>query len=79
MGGQTAPLMWAHSPATPKHVLGPYYQAVSDLIVIGRKQGKCYFGKEPDVIIQPYTKEQFDWFMQTTDFWFVALASCSII
>lgn len=40
---QTAPLMWAHLPATSKCVLGPYYQAVSDLIVIGRKQGKCFF------------------------------------
>ena len=72
---QTAPLMWMHLPATPKKVVEPYYQAVSDLIILGREQGRCYFGKEPDIIIQPYTKEQVNWLLQTTEFWPIALAS----
>lgn len=65
---QTAPLMWVHLPASPKRVLNPYYRAVSDLIMIGRDHGKRYFGKEPDIIIQPYPKEQIDWLMQVTEF-----------
>lgn len=72
---QTAPLMWVHLLASPKRVLNPYYRAVSDLIMIGRDHGKRYFGKEPDIIIQPYPKEQVDWLMQATEFWPVALAS----
>nr|KAF6460616.1 hypothetical protein HJG59_011521 [Molossus molossus] len=72
---QTAPLMWIHLPATPKKVIEPYYQAVSNLIMMGRKQGKCYFGTEPDIIIQPYTVDQIRWLMQNTEFWPISLAS----
>ena len=72
---QTAPLMWTHLHSTPKQVIGTYYKAVSDLIIQGRKLGKQYFGKEPDIIIQPYTQEQINWLMQTTEFWPIALAS----
>lgn len=36
-----------------------------------------YFGKDPDTIIQPYTKEQVDWLMQTTETWPISLAAFS--
>lgn len=73
---QTTPLIWIHLPATPKRVNGHYYQDIFDLIILGREQKKPrYFSKEPNVIIQSYTKEQIDWLMQTTEFWLIALAS----
>lgn len=74
---QQAPLMWLHLPVSLKRVLLPYYQAVSDLIIQSRRLGKCYFGKEPDVIIQPFTKDQVDWLLQTTEAWPIAIASFS--
>uniref|UniRef100_A0A8I3W4Z0 Uncharacterized protein n=1 Tax=Callithrix jacchus TaxID=9483 RepID=A0A8I3W4Z0_CALJA len=74
---QTTPLMWVHLPNTPKRVLEPYYLMVANLIIQGQTIGKEYFGYEPSVIIQPYSKEQVQWLMQTTEAWPIALASFS--
>lgn len=74
---QTVSIMWIHLPTSPKRVLNPYYQFVSDIIMLGRTQAKVYFGKEPDYITQLYTKDQVDWLLQTTDDWYLLLAGFS--
>lgn len=45
--------------------------------MIGRETGRRYFGKEPDLIIQPYTKAEINWLFQTSDQWSLACASFS--
>jgi hypothetical protein len=47
-----SPLIWIHSRISPKHNILPYYEAVVQMIILGRKQALTYFGKEPD-IVQP--------------------------
>ena len=61
---QKAPLMWIHLRVSSRHNSLPYYEAVAQVIVLGRKQALTYFGKEPDVIIQPYSINQDDWLKQ---------------
>uniref|UniRef100_A0A8I3ZZR8 Uncharacterized protein n=1 Tax=Callithrix jacchus TaxID=9483 RepID=A0A8I3ZZR8_CALJA len=60
-----------------KGVLEPYYLMVASLIIQGRTMGKEYFGQEPSLIVQLYSKEQVQWLMQITEAWPVALASFS--
>lgn len=67
--------MWSHLPASPEKTIIPYYLLVAKLITIGRENGRRYFGKEPDIIIQPYTKTEINWLLQTTDQWLLACAS----
>lgn len=72
---QNNPIMWVHLPASPKKVLLPYYEAVADLILLGRDNSKKYFGIEPFTIIQPYSASQINWLMQNTETWPIACAS----
>ncbi|BBG56792.1 pol protein [Simian retrovirus 5] len=72
---QRDPIMWVHLSASPKKVLVPYYDAIADLIILGRNNSKKYFGIEPSTIIQPYSKSQVDWLLQNTETWPVTLAS----
>lgn len=53
---QRAPLMWIYLKISPNIL--PYYEAVAQMIVLGRKQVLTYFGKEPDIIVQPYSVDQ---------------------
>ena len=72
---QNNPIMWVHLPSSPKKVLLPYYDAIADLIILGRDNSKKYFGIEPSMIIQPYSKPQIHWLMQNTETWPIACAS----
>ena len=56
--------MWIHSRISPKHNNLQYYEAVAQMIIIGRKQTLTYFGKEPDIIVQPYNVSQETWLKQ---------------
>ena len=38
-----------------------------------------YFGKDPDIIIIPYTSDQVEWLLQFNDDWAMAYASFVII
>ena len=38
-----------------------------------------YFGKDPDIIIVPYTSDQVEWLLQSSDDWAIAYASFVII
>jgi hypothetical protein len=40
---QRAPLMWIHLRISPKCNILPYYEAVAQMIILGRKQALTYF------------------------------------
>ena len=69
---QRAPLMWIHSRISPKHNILPYYEAVAQMIILGRKQVLTYFGKEPGIIVQPYSVDQDTWLKQHSMDWLLA-------
>jgi hypothetical protein len=64
--------MWIHLCLSPKKVLTPYYEAVAVLIQSCRLESQIYFGKEPDEIFIPYSKQQLNWSLQNTDIWPIA-------
>ena len=42
------------------------------MIILGRKQALTYFGKEPDIIVQPYSVGQDIWLKQHSTDWLLA-------
>jgi hypothetical protein len=69
---QRAPLMWIHLRISPKCNILPYYEAVAQMIILGRKQALTYFGKEPDIIVQLYSVDQDSWLKQHSMDWLLA-------
>ena len=69
---QKSPLMWIHSRISPKCNILPYYEAVAQMIILGRKQALTYFGKEPDIIVKPYSVDQDTWLKQSSMDWLLA-------
>ena len=69
---QRAPSMWIHSRISPKCNILPYYEAVAQMIILGRKQVLTYFGKEPDIIVQPLNIDQDTWLKQPSRDWLLA-------
>ena len=49
---QKAPLMWIHLRISPKCNIPPYYEAVAQMVILGKKRALTYFGKEPDIVKQ---------------------------
>jgi hypothetical protein len=49
---QKSPLMWIPSRISPKRNILPYYEAVAQTVILGKKQALTYFGKEPDIVKQ---------------------------
>ena len=49
--------MWIHLSSSPNKVLTPYYETVPVLIQNCRIEAWKYFGKEPDEIFIPYSKQ----------------------
>jgi hypothetical protein len=69
---QKAPIMWIHLRISPKRNILPYYESVAQMIILGRKQALTYFGKEPDIIVQPYSADQDTWLKQHSKDWLLA-------
>ena len=69
------PLLWVYLPSSPSKVLATYYSLSAALIVKGRKMSRQYFGKDPDIIIVPYTSDQVEWLLHSNDDWAIACAS----
>jgi hypothetical protein len=69
---QKSPLVWIHLRISPKHNILPYYETVAQMIIIGRKKALIYFGKEPDIIVQPYSISQDTWLQQHSTDWLLA-------
>ncbi|XP_012865420.1 PREDICTED: LOW QUALITY PROTEIN: endogenous retrovirus group K member 9 Pol protein-like [Dipodomys ordii] len=66
---QTMPLLWVHASASPPKVPPSYPLLVSQLIFSGLKTSVRYFGRDPDIIITPYSKEQINWLQQRQSEW----------
>jgi hypothetical protein len=49
---QKSPLMWIHLRICPKRNTLPYYEAVAQTVILGKKQALTYFGKEPNIVKQ---------------------------
>jgi hypothetical protein len=45
---------------------------VAQIIITGRRQALTYFGKEPDIIVQPYSVSQDTWLKQHSTDWLLA-------
>jgi hypothetical protein len=58
---QRSSLMLIHLRISPKHNILSYYEAVAQMIILGRKQALSYFGKAPDIIVQFYSVDQDSW------------------
>ena len=69
---QKSPLMWIHLRISPKRNILPYYEAVAQTVILGKKQALTYFGKEPDIIVQPYSVGQDTWLKQHSTDWLLA-------
>nr|WOC29362.1 pol protein [Desmodus rotundus endogenous retrovirus] len=69
------PLLWVHLPASPSRVLLTYPSLLATLIIKGRSTSRQLFGKDPDSIITPYSHDQTNWLLQTSDEWAIALSS----
>jgi hypothetical protein len=63
---QKSSLIWIHLRISPKRNILPYYEAVAQMIILVRKQALTYFGKEPDIIVQPYSVGQDTWLKKNT-------------
>ena len=64
--------MWVHLRVSPKHNVLPYYEVVTQIVVLGKKQALTYFGKEPYIIIQPFNLDQDTWQKQLSTDWLLA-------
>ena len=69
------PLMWVHLPATLPKILPTYPSLVCQAIFLGLKTAIRYFGRDPEIIISPYSQEQLAWLQQRDDDWTVLLSS----
>ena len=68
---QKGPLCWVYLHHSPAKVLPWYPESVAQLILKGIKVGLGAFGKQPDVIITPYTPKQIEVLASTNWFQFV--------
>jgi hypothetical protein len=66
---QKSPLIWIHSRISPKHNILPYYEAVAQMIILGKKEALTYSSKELDIIVQPYSVRQDTWLKQHSTDW----------
>lgn len=57
---------------SPK-VITPYDIFCTQLIIKGRHRSKKLFSKDPDYIVVPYTKVQFDLLLQEKEDWPISL------
>ena len=64
--------MWIHLRVSSRRNILPYFEAVAQVIMLGRKQALTYFGKEPDIIIQPFNVDLVAWLKQHTTDWLLA-------
>ena len=54
-------LFWIHLPATPFKVFPTFPLLVCQVIFLGLKMATRHFGRDPDVIISPYSSEHLAW------------------
>ena len=72
---QKGPLCWVYLHHSPAKVLPWYPESVAQLILKGIKVGLGAFGKQPDVIIMPYTPKQIEVLASTNNDWTILCIS----
>ena len=73
-GKKGQPLFWVHLPTSSSKVISVYSSQTTSLIIKARSLSRQYFGKDPDIIIVPYTQEQTQFLLQTSDDWGIAMS-----
>lgn len=72
---QNGPLLWIHPNASPAKVIDWYPDAVAQLALCALKAALTHFGKEPKVLIVPYTAIQVQTLAATSNTWAVLVTS----
>ena len=74
---QDGPLLWIHPNASPARVIDWYPNAVARLALRGLKAAVTHFGRDPKLLIVPYTATQVQVLAATSDDWAVLVTSFS--
>ena len=74
---QDGPLLWIHPNASPARVIDWYPNAVAQLALRGLKAAVTHFGRDPKLLIVPYTATQVQVLAATSDDWAVLVTSFS--
>ena len=74
---QDGPLLWIHPNASPAKVIDWYPNAVVQLALHGLKAAVTHFGRDPKLLIVPYTATQVQVLAATSDDWAVLVTSFS--
>ena len=74
---QDGPLLWIHPNASPPKVMDWYPNAVAQLALRGLKAAVTHFGRDPKLLIVPYTATQVQVLAATSDDWAVLVTSFS--
>ena len=74
---QDGPLLWIHPNASPARVIDWYPNAVAQLALHGLKAAVTHFGRDPKLLIVPYTATQVQVLAATSDDWAVLVTSFS--
>ena len=74
---QDGPLLWIHPNASPAKVIDWYPNAVVQLALCGLKAAVTHFGRDPKLLIVPYTATQVQVLAATSDDWAVLVTSFS--
>ena len=74
---QDGPLLWIHPNASPARVMDWYPNAVEQLAFRDLKAAVTHFGRDPKLLIVPYTATQVQVLAATSDDWAVLVTSFS--
>ena len=74
---QDGPLLWIHPNASPARVIDWYPNTVAQLALHGLKAAVTHFGRDPKLLIVPYTATQVQVLVATSDDWAVLVTSFS--
>ena len=74
---QDGPLLWIHPNASPARVIDWYPNAIAQLVLHGLKAAVTHFGRDPKLLIVPYTATQVQVLAATSDDWAVLVTSFS--
>ena len=72
---QEGPLLWIHPHSSPAQSIEHYPTAAASLALTGIQRSLQHFGKQPDMIIVPYTSHQVSVLCGAIDDW--AILRCS--
>ena len=69
-----SPFFWIHLPGTPSKVLTTFSLLVCKVIFLGLKMASHHFGRDPDVIISPYSSKHLAWLQSRFNDWAILLS-----